>query len=48
MVIRHHTFIGKWGEEFSSGFFESGIHYVPRGRPTKESIEKHLMRYLKM
>ncbi len=33
MVIKiaAHTFIGKSLDKFSSGFFESGIHYVPMG-----------------
>ncbi|MGR6135650.1 hypothetical protein ACU4EW_26800, partial [Klebsiella pneumoniae] len=42
MVIKiaTHTFIGKSLDKFSSGFFESGIHYVPMGMAQGESIEK--------
>ena len=42
MVIKiaTHTFIGKSLDKFSSGFFESGIHYVPMGMAQCESIEK--------
>ncbi|MGR6135656.1 hypothetical protein ACU4EW_26835, partial [Klebsiella pneumoniae] len=41
MVIKiaTHTFIGKSLDKFSSGFFESGIHYVPMGMAQGESIE---------
>ncbi|MGR6135662.1 hypothetical protein ACU4EW_26880, partial [Klebsiella pneumoniae] len=42
MVIKiaTHTFIGKSLDKFSSGFFESGIHYVHMGMAQGESIEK--------